>query len=288
MVLYAIPMTGARILGYAAQIDVPHIIELTNQKRNDVGLPPLNHNSQLEQAARAKAQHMLEHNYWAHVAPDGTEPWYFFGNVGYSYRYAGENLARDFSSSSAAIDAWMASPSHRDNMLSGKYKEIGVAVVEGDLAGQDSTIIVQLFGTQLVDTIPQEPIAQAQAQVVPTAIPTAVPTVADISPIPTNIPTPSPQPTPEAAFVAQVAPPELPSDLAAADRNTFEILISPFNTTRNIAISLIVILMMVLTIDTIVVARRQVKRLGGRALAHMAFLGMILAVVIIARAGQIL
>lgn len=288
--LEIIPATGARILGYAAQIDTNQIIELTNQKRNDAGLSPLTKNSQLEQAAKAKGEHMLANDYWAHVAPDGTEPWAFFGNVGYSYKYAGENLARDFSSANATVDAWMASPSHRDNMLSSKYREIGIAVVEGDLAGEEATIVVQLFGTPLVDTTPQVPIAEAQVQ--PTAVPTFLPTA-----VPTTLPTSSPAPsaTPTTVFIAQQQPPAGPESLegvtggdAPSDTRLLEVLVSPFNSTRTISAGLIILLMGVLAIDASVIARRQIKRLSGRVVAHLAFLGMILAILLIAKAGQIL
>ena len=47
---------------------------------------------------------MLNKSYWAHVAlmerSLGS-----FTNFGYKYRYAGENLARDFSSASSAVEA---------------------------------------------------------------------------------------------------------------------------------------------------------------------------------------
>lgn len=133
--MQAFPLFGVRILGYAANISSTEIVSLTNQKRTEAGVSSLIYNLQLEQAARQKGQDMIENDYWAHVAPDGTEPWVFFVDAGYKYRYAGENLARDFSNPQDAINAWMASPSHKDNLLSDKYKEIGIAVVEGDLGG---------------------------------------------------------------------------------------------------------------------------------------------------------
>src|SRR3989344_4378962 len=95
--LHTFPLTGLKILGYAASIPPDQIISLTNQKRREAEVGALVYNSQLAQAARLKGEHMLAFDYWAHVAPDGTEPWKFFTDVGYKYRYAGENLARDFS-----------------------------------------------------------------------------------------------------------------------------------------------------------------------------------------------
>jgi len=133
VLLQALPLTGLKILGYAANIPPDKVIELTNQKRNDAGVGNLVYNPLLSSAARAKGEHMLTQDYWAHVAPDGTQPWKFFTDVGYVYRYAGENLARDFSDPTSTVDAWMASPSHKENLLSAKYKDIGVAVVEEHL-----------------------------------------------------------------------------------------------------------------------------------------------------------
>jgi hypothetical protein len=94
-----------------------------------------------------KAAYMFEHNFWAHYAPDGTSPWYFIKNAGYEYEYAGENLAKGFSNSSDVVTAWMNSPTHRENVLSPKYQDIGFAVVEGKLLGEDTVLVVQMFGS---------------------------------------------------------------------------------------------------------------------------------------------
>jgi uncharacterized protein YkwD len=100
---------------------------LSNQQRVDAGLAPLQRNPMLDQSASAKLEHMLENGYWAHDAPDGTTPWYFFDLSGYRHDIAGENLARDFDTSRGVVDGWMDSPSHRDNMLTPGYTEMGVA-----------------------------------------------------------------------------------------------------------------------------------------------------------------
>jgi len=252
------PHFAPRILGYAANISPDEVIRLTNEKRVENGLPPLTQNSTLSQAAQAKGADMLSKGYWSHVAPDGTTPWKFFLDFGYKYRYAGENLARDFQNPSSAVDAWMNSPSHKENMLSSKYKETGVAVVEGDLAGIDSTIIVQFFGTKYTDTIPIAPIAQAKPITTPT-------------PILTPTPIPVPQPT---AFLSSV--------------QEAKVLISPFNTTKTVSVTVVGVLLGVLTIDGVVTSRRKIARIGGRTFAHLSFLGMILAIIIILKAGQVL
>jgi hypothetical protein len=289
VVLQALPYSGVGILGYAANIPPAEIISLTNQKRAESGLSPLGYNDALSQAARVKGEHMLANNYWAHIAPDGTEPWGFFIDAGYKYRYAGENLARDFSNPQSAIDAWLASPSHKDNLLSEKYNEIGVAVVEGDLGGVDTTIIVQLFGTQLGDTSTSVPIAQAKPET--SIIPTNTPT-------PTNLLTISPTFAPTATvFVAapvtpfvSPAPKEVlvTAEAPQTSREGFRVLVSPFDTTRGVSLVTIVLLLGVMIVDGVVTSRKRITRIGGRTFAHLAFLGMILTIVFIARAGQIL
>lgn len=274
-VIGAFPKITPGILGYAANISPAEVIRLTNVKRAEAGLSPVSENLLLTQAARAKGEHMLANDYWAHVAPDGTEPWSFFNNVGYKYRYAGENLARDFADPNSAVEAWMASPSHRDNMLSTKYKDIGVAVVEGDLAGVDTTIIVQFFGTKIVDTIPAAPVAAAQSTPLPAS---AAGAIALATPSPTPSPTLTPSPTPLTAVGTE------PSSQPIAQ----SITLSPFSLSKGASLAIVGVLSGVMVIDLILISKRKVKRIGGRSFAHLAFLGMILAIIIVAKAGQIL
>jgi len=110
-------------------------------------------NDSLTQAALAKAQDMFTDNYWAHISPDGTEPWFFISQSGYEYVHAGENLARDFTDPQSVVKAWIDSPSHRRNITETDFEEIGVAVVDGDINGVETTIVVQLFGTPKTDSI---------------------------------------------------------------------------------------------------------------------------------------
>lgn len=286
ILLHSAPLAGIKILGYAANIPPDEIIRLTNQKRAEAGQPALQYSSILANAANSKGAHMLENDYWAHVAPDGTEPWKFFTDVGYKYKYAGENLARDFSNPNDVIEAWVTSPSHKENMLSSKYKEIGIAVVEGDLNGVDTTIIVQFFGTKLVDTTPQIPVAVAKPEV--TSIP-----ISPTKPIPTLISTPIPTSAPFIALVS-LQPSISEQKLIVETSPTMEkasglkILISPFQSTKSISIMTTALLLLVMVTDGIIVSRRKIPRIGGRTFAHLAFLGMILAILLIARAGKIL
>lgn len=154
------------VLGYASDITVNEVLAQTNQRRLDAGLPALKPDDQLADAARRKAADMFTFNYWAHVNPQNNrQPWYFFDAVGYQYRYAGENLGRDFSTTAPLVQAWIDSPTHRDNLLSSRYLDTGIAVVNGNLQGIDTTLAVQLFGSrQNPSVVPQVSAASSDNQ----------------------------------------------------------------------------------------------------------------------------
>ncbi|MDD3647353.1 MAG: CAP domain-containing protein [Candidatus Dojkabacteria bacterium] len=134
-------------LVYAADINVSELVNYANAERSARGLNTLSVDSRLVSAAYAKGQDMLEKDYWAHYGPSGESPWMFISQAGYEYVYAGENLAKDFSSSAPIHSAWMASPTHRDNIVNPNYKNIGIASVTGEFQGQETTIVVQMFGS---------------------------------------------------------------------------------------------------------------------------------------------
>ncbi|MCD4811957.1 CAP domain-containing protein [bacterium] len=135
----------------ASNITPSTIVSLTNQERVASGLNELRTNSQLSSAAMAKAQNMLDEQYWDHFGPNGESPWQFIIASGYSYVYAGENLAKGFRTSEGVMEAWMASPTHKENILSGNYKDIGVAVLDGVLLGKQTTLVVQMFGNMTTE-----------------------------------------------------------------------------------------------------------------------------------------
>lgn len=140
-----------------AEITTQAVFQMTNQARIEAGLPSLSSNSKLNAAAQAKAQHMLELQYFNHYGPNGETPWQWIKGQGYLYTWAGENLAMNFSESRSVVDAWMESQKHRENILNEQYQDIGLAAVTGKLQGRQTTILVQMFGqTYLPETTPGE------------------------------------------------------------------------------------------------------------------------------------
>lgn len=149
--------TGNRfpeVLGISTNITSQELLGLANQKRQEENLPLLSLNPELSAAALSKANDMFSKNYWAHNSPDGKTPWEFIKEAGYSYIYAGENLARGFTTSGDVTNAWMASPSHRANVMSNNYGEVGFAVVTGKLDGEDTVLVVEEFGSRNLAVLP--------------------------------------------------------------------------------------------------------------------------------------
>ena len=151
------------ILGTTSNIQKQQVIERTNLERAKLGLTPVTDNAELSAAAEAKARSMFAENYWAHFAPSGKSPWDFIKASGYRFTFAGENLAKNFNESDEVVVAWMNSPSHRDNIVNPKYKEIGIAVEDGVLNGQRTTLVVQMFGsTESLAVAPRVPSARSE------------------------------------------------------------------------------------------------------------------------------
>lgn len=146
------------------------LVDMTNEYRVSQNQPPLRLNPALQASALLKAKDMETGQYFAHVSPTGTTPWQWFTKAGYSFVYAGENLAINFNESADVSNAWIASPTHQANLISQKFNEIGIAVHNGMYQGRPTTFVVQHFGKQPArkgdPIVPRQAVAQPiQAQV---------------------------------------------------------------------------------------------------------------------------
>lgn len=161
-------LTSGNILGTQAQVTSAGLLVATNNARAQENMQPLALNAELSRAAKLKVQSMFDQQYWAHVAPDGTTPWHWYSQVGYAYAEAGENLAKNFTSSSSTVTAWLASPSHRANVLKADYKDVGFAVQDGMLNGKPTTLVVALYAAP--ETAAQGVLASTQASAVDSSL----------------------------------------------------------------------------------------------------------------------
>jgi uncharacterized protein YkwD len=278
------------VLGISADISVSDLLAQTNQKRQENGLPALTLNQNLSQAAAGKAQDMFAKDYWAHIAPDGTTPWVFIKNSGYEYLYAGENLARGFTTAPEVVNAWMASPTHRENLLSPNYKEIGFAVKTGTLTGSETILVVQMFGTKYLakdeDASPPA-VAAAPIESAPVSQVTIMPTSGQV--LPSKVPDVSSpieaQPTSAEPLKKSDIAPQAELAVAAIQSKP---LVDSKSVKWNLSIFVIVFFIVILVLDAVIVERKKIIRVASHNLDHILFLIIILLAVIIIGKGLIL
>ncbi len=122
------------------------LVDLANEYRVVNNAQPLVFNSVLEDAARRKALDMATKEYFAHTSPEGITPWHWFGEAGYDFIYAGENLAVNFADSEDVNTAWINSAIHRANILNELFSEVGIATARGFYQGRETMFVVQMFG----------------------------------------------------------------------------------------------------------------------------------------------
>ncbi len=245
------------VLGISSNITYDELLLLTNSQRQANGLAPLSLNQELSNAAAGKAIDMFSENYWAHESPSGKTPWIFIKNAGYNYVYAGENLARGFTNTTDVINAWMASPTHKKNILSPNYKEIGFAVNTGVLNGEETVLVVEMFGSRELAQVPQETKKEIESSLVKA------------------------EEQPSVQNVAQVAGSKLGAEIkrSSAQINSEEPLIDSINLSSNIAKTIIILLILVLLLDMIVIERRKLVRFVGHNIDHILFLGLLLIMI---------
>ncbi len=123
------------------------LIDLTNESRIAYNQAPLVRSEKLDQAAFLKGSDMAQKQYFSHDSPEGLTPWHWLREVGYTFLYAGENLAIDFTEAIDVREAWLNSPAHKANIVNVEFREIGIAVVEGVYQNNPTMYIVQMFGT---------------------------------------------------------------------------------------------------------------------------------------------
>jgi hypothetical protein len=156
----------------ASAITPENILVLTNGARQNLGLSALNVSDKLAIAARAKAEDMAVNQYFAHTSPAGITPWTWIKNTGYRYRVSAENLAVHFHESEDVQSGWMASPSHRANIVDPRFTETGIGIALGEYEGTPTTFVVQYFALPKSATIEVPTTTVAAA---PTPTPTSTP-----------------------------------------------------------------------------------------------------------------
>jgi uncharacterized protein YkwD len=110
------------------------MLRLLNEERVARGLAPLTADPALREVARAHSADMFQRGYFAHVNPDGQDPFDRIEGAGISFGVAGENLAYA-PSVEVAHEGLMDSTGHRENILAPQYCRVGIGVQDGGIYG---------------------------------------------------------------------------------------------------------------------------------------------------------
>jgi uncharacterized protein YkwD len=160
--LLAPPAAANRVVaphaGHARSLEASLLVAI-NAVRADHGLRPLRANARLAAAAGAHTRAMVERGFFAHESRDGTPFWRrirrFYAAAGYGYWSVGENLlwSSPDVDASEAVRMWMQSPPHRKNLLTSRWRELGLAAVHssaapGSFGGRPVTVLTADFGVR--------------------------------------------------------------------------------------------------------------------------------------------
>jgi hypothetical protein len=128
----AVALLGSVSPMHAQSADDAHrIFDLTNQDRQEHGLPVLRWDASLAHAARAHADRMAQERALSHRYSDEPELTERGASAGAHFRAIAENIATG-PNPEGIENEWMHSPPHRANILDPKMDALGVAVVERD------------------------------------------------------------------------------------------------------------------------------------------------------------
>ncbi|WP_221460330.1 CAP domain-containing protein [Streptosporangium saharense] len=105
-------------------------VRLVNAQRRKAGCAPFRIDRRLVQSARAHSAEMAASDVFSHTSPDGRSPWQRMEAAGYRNGGA-ENIGRGFATAAEAVRGWLASTSHRGNILNCSLKATGVGVMGG-------------------------------------------------------------------------------------------------------------------------------------------------------------
>lgn len=105
---------------------INEVYEITNNYRSLVGVSSLILDSSLVEAASIRAKELSDS--FSHTRPNGSSCFTVLSELGISYGTAGENIAAGYSSSQSVMEGWRSSSGHYQNIISSKFKKIGIGV----------------------------------------------------------------------------------------------------------------------------------------------------------------
>jgi uncharacterized protein YkwD len=110
------------------------MLKLVNKERAAAGLKPLAADPELTEVARQHSADMFARGYFAHVTPEGRDPFDRIRAANIRFVAAGENLALA-PTLQIAHTGLMNSPGHRANILARDFGRVGIGILDGGIRG---------------------------------------------------------------------------------------------------------------------------------------------------------
>ena len=130
------PKTVARVKTVNALTLERHAFELINRERSASGLDTLVWSDDAAKIARLHSENMATYNFFSHTGLDGLLVNDRADSFGVNkWSAIGENIAYNQGFENPvefAVERWMQSPKHRDNLLSRRWKESGIGIAVTD------------------------------------------------------------------------------------------------------------------------------------------------------------
>jgi len=139
--------------GISLNADEKQTFVLHNRERRDRNMKPLCVHPDLQRAARAHSEDMIQRDYFSHGTKGRKESaCERVKRYGYPYRLCGENIAYgsgSYGEPKSIMNRWMKSDGHRRNILNGRFREVGIGTHTGTYKEtQNVTMYTVDFGTR--------------------------------------------------------------------------------------------------------------------------------------------
>jgi uncharacterized protein YkwD len=109
---------------------VVNFTNLTNAARANAGCGELKWQAEAAAVAKAHSSDMIQRQFFSHSNPDGKSPFDRLAEAGVGYRAAAENILYGEATASRALELWLNSPGHRENLLNCSFTHHGVGRVD--------------------------------------------------------------------------------------------------------------------------------------------------------------
>lgn len=128
---------------YDLETFAAEVLRLTNEARTEAGAPALETDPILTQMAQARMEE--SGGKLSHTRPDGTTPDTIFWEYDTSLTCTGEIIMSTSRSPQAIVNGFLASPSHRANLLDPNHQYAGIGVAWGETPAGPGIAVLELF-----------------------------------------------------------------------------------------------------------------------------------------------